>query len=128
MSIFYLDFERFQKGNTLNQIEKKENEYYIAKLPQLQIYPKESTKYSWYKEGTLLKESERIQVAETGDLYFTQVKSQDRGTYKLTAENTFMLSKGYQNARQDIMEFQMTVSGLLYYNITTIPFHSLFHR
>ena len=82
-------------------------------MPALQIFPRETTKYKWYKDGNLLPESNRIQIAENGDLYFSHMKSQDRGTYKLTVENTFMLSKGKQYAKQDIVEFQMTITGLI---------------
>ena len=85
-------------------------------MPALQISPKETTIYKWFKDGTLLPESNRVQIAENGDLYFSHMKSQDRGTYKLTVENTFLLSKGKQYARQDILEFQMTITGSIYYS------------
>ena len=106
------DFDRFTKGNSPEQIGKKENEYYIARVPNIQSHPREHTKFIWCKDGSVITEDNRIQIGENGDLYLSNLKTFHRGKYKLTVENTFLSSEAKPYAIQDVIEFQMSIQGI----------------
>lgn len=107
-------FEKLFKSNTLEQIGKQENEYLIAKVPEIQCQPKRHTKFLWFKNGSPIRQSETLQVSVDGNLYLSHLQTSDQGTYKLTVENTFLSSRGKEYARQDVREFQITIQGTTY--------------
>jgi len=80
-------------------------------VPDIQSHPKQFTVYTWYKDGSVLSEDNRIQIGENGDLYLSHLKTFHRGTYKLTVENTFLSSAAKVYAKQDVLEFQMSIQG-----------------
>ena len=72
-------------------------------------------KYIWTKNDVPVVETKRLSLSAKGGLYISNLESQDAGTFKLYAENSFLKSKSTQFARQLVREIELSVFGKFFF-------------
>lgn len=108
-----VDFD--QVFSLLQYRTKNARTSFIEVSPSVTINQLPKPVYTWKKNGVKLVEDGRIGISVDHALYIADLKTSDAGRYTCEVENPVMKTAGKINAKQTIGQFQLTVSGLLFF-------------